>query len=556
MADERMDGVVGPGTPGPRLSERLRVLTVVRLVLGVTVAALGLGVAGLAADSRLPVILGATGIYLGLQLPVLVMLRRGSELAGPVRDLSLLADALWGTALLFAVGQPTSPLLVVLELGVVAATVLFGWRSGLKLALLDTAGLAWVVLVSVPAGEAGWSLGALSGGLSGPGDLPIVPGLAAAATLWVLALGTGYLRSVNERDLRRSYRELAVLHELNTSVERSLDLRDVSGAIARGLVEQLGYPRAVVWVPDAGGDLHPTGRAGFGSRHAEELDQLTLRVRSGPVLEAVEQRRPLVVGPADARPVALADAFAIDSAMVLVPLIAKERLLGLMSLELAAPPGRPPRVGERGLRILATLATEAALALDNARLHAELRDLSVTDALTGIYNHRHFQQRLQEELDRSVRRAADGITHPVSLILMDIDFFKRVNDRFGHPSGDELLSAVARLAVRVLRSTDIVCRYGGEEFGVILPDTTAGDALTVAERLREAVERSSFVGASGRHLGRVTCSFGVATHAGGIPSRDELIARADEALYEAKGEGRNRVVEAGSSDREVASRAG
>lgn len=552
MADEPAALGVDPGTRSVALSERLGVLTWARLVLGVLVLGLGVGVPALTAGDRTGVLVVGTLVYLALHVMVLVALRRTTELENPLTQVALLTDAGWGTVLLFAAGQPASPLMVILELQVVAATVLFGWRSGLKLAGLDTVGITWVVLTSVSPATAGWSLGALPWPtMTTLTELPVVPGLAVAASLWLLTLATGYFTSVNQRDLWRSYRELAVLHQLTTRLERSLDLGDVSEAIAEGLVDELGYDRAVVWMPDEGGDLHPAASAGFRGDEREELDALRMRARTGPARVAVESRTPHFVGRSDPRPAALADAFAIDSALVLIPLISDERLLGLVSVEVTGPAGRAPRVGDRELGILATMAREASLALDNARLHAELRDLSVTDALTGVYNHRYFQQRLQEELDRSIRQAADGAAHPVSLILMDIDYFKRVNDRFGHPSGDELLHTFARLTGRVLRSTDIVCRYGGEEFGVILPDTGEAEALIVAERLREAIERSSFVGASGRHLGRVTCSFGVATHVSGVPSRNDLIGRADGALYRAKEAGRNRVVHADRSDEEA-----
>jgi diguanylate cyclase (GGDEF)-like protein len=132
----------------------------------------------------------------------------------------------------------------------------------------------------------------------------------------------------------------------------------------------------------------------------------------------------------------------------------------------------------------------------------------------------------------------------VSLILMDIDYFKQVNDTFGHPSGDEVLRAFAVLAGRALRSSDVVCRYGGEEFGVILPATDAAESLRVAERMRAAVQDATFTGTDGRDLGEVTASFGVDTFEDGPVSRGELIRRADEALYAAKEGGRNRVVHA------------
>ncbi len=300
--------------------------------------------------------------------------------------------------------------------------------------------------------------------------------------------------------------------------------------------------RSCGWRRD--GSLAPGGAEGFGIDELDELTTLRLTVGPGPVGKAVESRMPTLVAREHARPTALADAFDIDSPLVIVPLMPEGRLLGLLTVEVATPIGRSPRLSGRDLRILATIATEASLALDNARLHAELRDLSVTDALTGVYNHRYFQQRLQEELDRSVRKSVEGGTVPVSLILMDIDFFKKVNDRFGHPSGDELLRSFAKLTGRVLRSSDVVCRYGGEEFAIILPETDASEALRVAERLREAVERSNFAGADGRYLGKVTASFGVETHAEGLPSRGEMIQRSDDAMYAAKESGRNRVVHA------------
>jgi two-component system cell cycle response regulator len=172
---------------------------------------------------------------------------------------------------------------------------------------------------------------------------------------------------------------------------------------------------------------------------------------------------------------------------------------------------------------------------------AQLEKLSVTDGLTGLYNRRHFEERLNEEFRRAHR-----YSDPVSLMMLDLDHFKNVNDRFGHPFGDEVLRSTAGLLRASVRELDICARYGGEEFAVILPKTHVQGALAVAERILLEVRRKSYVGeATGsgtREEVRVTTSIGIAFY----PSKDvttaELLVKfADEALYRAKHEGRNTI---------------
>ncbi len=539
------------------VGSRLRVLTVARVLLAATVAVVAVVADDvLVIGDRTLLLVAVSAAYGAVNVAVLVVLRTVWGWRNVCRQVGLLADAGWAGALLWSgIGGVGGPVLLIVELELLAVTVVLGWRDGLKLALLDTVAVVWVVL----AGGATGGFEVLSGAVpleisTRAGEVAAVPVLGAVASLWLLWGATGYFSAVNERDLMRSNRELALLRDVSTELERSLELDAVSQAIADGLVDALGYSRAVTWLPDDEDVLQPVGWAGF-DRDAD-LSGLRRGTAAGPVADAVDEDHPRVVARSDPRPVTLADTFEIDSALVLVPLVSGGRLLGLLTVEVATRQGLTPHLHGRELRVLSTLATEATLALDNARLHGELRDLSVTDALTGVYNHRHFQQRLREELDRSTRQAADGIHHPVSLIIMDLDRFKRINDEFGHPSGDELLRSFARLIYRVLRSTDIVCRYGGEEFGIILPATAAGDAEAAAERLREAVERSRFVGASGEALDGVTASLGVATHSTGMPSRSELIRRTDEAVDAAKEAGRNRVVHADHDPSQVAELAG
>ncbi len=531
------------------VSGRLWAFTIARLVL-VVAAVLGLAaLPGSLTSGAGRQIAIASALYVAFNGLVLIALRLRVGLARSLLNLSLVIDTVWAALIVLNTGGPGSPMILLFYLQSVGAAVLFGWRTGLKMALVQTIGFLSVVFVQqrevvddrlVQIGIFEVTLDPEAEGLGGSAARRILM-IFGVVSIWLVAGLAGVLARVRERELRRSNQELAVLRELNSHFEHSLELADVCDAIARGVVEELGYERAVVWMAGDGGVLAPAGAAGFGPERVELLSNLRIKPTSGPVGEAIDDRHPVLVPRDGARPQALADAFSIDSPLVVVPLRSEGRPVGVLSVEVAAPVGRQPTVRGRDLRILNTLATEAALALDNARLHQELRDLSVTDALTGVYNHRYFQQRLQEELDRALRQAGKEEPPPVSLILADIDLFKQVNDRFGHPSGDELLKSLARLMKRVLRSSDVVCRYGGEEFGVILPNTDERAALAVADRLREAVERSNFIGADGRHLGQITGSFGVSTYASRSTGRADLVGQADTALYVAKDAGRNAV---------------
>lgn len=163
-------------------------------------------------------------------------------------------------------------------------------------------------------------------------------------------------------------------------------------------------------------------------------------------------------------------------------------------------------------------------------------ELATTDPLTGVYNRRTFKDLAEPNLSRSRRAHL-----PVSLLMLDLDHFKRTNDTFGHLAGDDVLKAFAELVRRCLRKEDLLARYGGEEFVVLLPGTSQFAASALAERIREQTAANPLDAAG--HRVRVTVSVGVASEAGDtLPSLESMLARADEALYKAKAEGRNRVV--------------
>jgi diguanylate cyclase (GGDEF)-like protein len=168
--------------------------------------------------------------------------------------------------------------------------------------------------------------------------------------------------------------------------------------------------------------------------------------------------------------------------------------------------------------------------------NARLERLAVTDGLTGVFNHRRFQEQLQAELLRSERHK-----RPMGVLMVDVDFFKKVNDAMGHPAGDELLRRLAEVLSADLRATDLIARYGGEEFAVILPETTKSEAMQVAERMRQAVETRINSGER-TWPNKVTVSIGVATFPEDGKSGEQVLTSADQAMYVAKRQGRNRVI--------------
>ena len=226
----------------------------------------------------------------------------------------------------------------------------------------------------------------------------------------------------------------------------------------------------------------------------------------------------------------------IPSAFVCVPLAAQGETLGLFTL--AAPPGPPVEggLGESRVRLAVTVAEQFALALANVRLRETLRGQSIRDPLTGLFNRRYMEETLDRELSRAEREH-----RPLAVILLDIDRFKHYNDTFGHEAGDVVLSSLGALLRNASRAGDVACRYGGEEFVLILPAASLIDAQRRAEEIRESI-RSLRVTHAGRPLEGVRCSMGVAAFPehGGVGGA--LLRAADAALYRAKREGRDQVI--------------
>ena len=190
------------------------------------------------------------------------------------------------------------------------------------------------------------------------------------------------------------------------------------------------------------------------------------------------------------------------------------------------------------MQALESVADILATASQNARYVDRVRQLAYRDGLTGVFNRRYFESRLIDEVTRAARYGGG-----VSVLMIDLDHFKRINDDFGHMLGDDVLRAVSAIFVRQLRKVDVVCRYGGEEFAVVLPATQGPSAAAVADKLRRAVANAQFAGVAYP----VTVSIGVAEFPAHGITRDDIVRAADEALYDAKGAGRNHVCLAAAS---------
>lgn len=494
------------------LADRVRALQATRvgLVLAlVAVAALGeLG-------TRDAVTTGAVGVgYLLLTSLTLraPRLRRGAAIT--LTGAALLVDGLLLGALVYGATGFGSPVVALVMVHAVAVTLLSSFRTGLKVTV-------WHTLVMTSTYEL-----AGAGLVDGPEAGRWQPALTAVAVLWLVTLATASFASVNEREIRRRNYDLLALTRFSLRLEASLRPSDVGATLLEAVCEDQGARRAVL-LSAVGTRFERVAGRGDEAVGDPELDA----GRDAMVLTAVEQHRTLRIARLhpDKDPW-LSRALPGAQNLVLVPVYADGAVAGLLAAEHGAAHGS--RMEARVLGMIERYASHAALALTNARLLAQMRQLAETDGLTGVANRRTLDTVLLEEL--MIARAHG---RPLSMVLLDLDHFKRLNDTQGHQVGDAVLRSVGAALSRTCRPSDLVARYGGEEFAVVLPGADAEGAYALAERLRAAVMTLTDAGPAGS----VTASLGVAVTLDGDVAPQDLIAVADRSLYTSKSEGRNRV---------------
>jgi diguanylate cyclase (GGDEF)-like protein len=223
----------------------------------------------------------------------------------------------------------------------------------------------------------------------------------------------------------------------------------------------------------------------------------------------------------------------VPESWLAVPMMIGDQALGILTLASF----KPYAYDNEDVVLMSNVASQAALAIDNARRHAEVEEQARRDSLTGAYNHGHLLVRLNEEVDRARKNQS-----AVSLIMLDIDYFKEYNDTYGHVIGDEVLCMLVKAIQSHVKKDDTVGRWGGEEFSVALPETSTGQALVVAERIRSTLASMELTDKSGNSIAKPTVSQGIATFPQDAKDAAELVDIADEALYIAKQRGRDQIM--------------
>jgi diguanylate cyclase (GGDEF)-like protein len=301
-----------------------------------------------------------------------------------------------------------------------------------------------------------------------------------------------------------------IMVEMTRTLAASMNSEDVYGVVVEGLSGAMPGGRfAVARVVD--------GSVLFEARSWGEKDQAPMPLEEHPSLRRAYEEKKTVVSTEAGR------------AEAVVPMITQGEVIGLLWCR-----GEDGRGGFQAIsfHLFEVVASTAANALRNVRLLEEMKHIARTDFLTGLPNHRYFQQTLKSEMGRAERHE-----RPLSLLVVDLDFLKSVNDRFGHPAGDAVIRSVAEAIRSACREIDFPARYGGEEFVVILPDTDLTGAVEVAERLRRLVHDTDV----GPEVGQITASIGVANYPINALAAQDLVWVADQALYVAKNGGRNQV---------------
>jgi diguanylate cyclase (GGDEF)-like protein len=342
-------------------------------------------------------------------------------------------------------------------------------------------------------------------------------------TKWKLSL---------KEELEERIAELALLFDVARSVNSTIELPELLSRIVELVPERLHIPDFSIMLVNADGLLEVKSAW----PPEQKLEGMTFHIGEGVCGRAAELRRVVYVPDVTDPSSLFARRGQIpghdSGAMLCVPMVHLDTVLGVLNF-------RRPRVASfapEEMELLTAVADQAATAVKNAMLHAEAVKLTMTDPLTGVPNRRHLFARLELEVARAQRFGTQ-----LSILMVDIDHFKRLNDTAGHRFGDEMLRKVCEVLRPRVRKVDMLARYGGEEFLLVLSQVGKVDAAEVAEKLRLAVEESHLLVAPTQPNGHITVSIGVANIPSDATTQDTLVDCADAALYASKRSGRNRV---------------
>ncbi|MEJ2696820.1 MAG: sensor domain-containing diguanylate cyclase [Candidatus Sulfobium sp.] len=331
-------------------------------------------------------------------------------------------------------------------------------------------------------------------------------------------------------------RELGFFLEINKTLTSSLELDDILTTIMRKAKKLI---RAETWsvllVDEETGELVFEKIAGR-KEDRKKVRKIRLKMGEGIAGWVAQEGIPVVLPDVsiDERfyPKADKETDFKTKSLMCVPIRSKGSTLGVLEI-INKTTGEP--FTREDLNLLMRLVDHAAIAIERASLYQRMAELSVTDDLTKLFNTRYLDRTLMIEIARCKRHGSS-----LSLIFMDVDHFKLINDNYGHLVGSKLLVEMGQLLIRSLRAIDIVARYGGDEFVIVLPQTSPASAAQIAERIRRSIERNVFLKKEGYPL-RLTASFGVASYPESAQSKEDLLRLADEAMYRVKYQTRNGV---------------
>lgn len=339
--------------------------------------------------------------------------------------------------------------------------------------------------------------------------------LAAVADLAAVALDNA--RHVEEIDRRR--REAERLEEIGRALAGSLELSRLLERIANAALDLADADAASVWLLRDDGRAEVAFAAGRLPLAPGTVVPVPPRLRE----RVADRRESLVLERLSAEPLLpprLAEVSGLESGIA-VPLVAEDRVIGVLAVAHC----EPRRYKKEDVRLLERLGYQAAVAMENAQLHEQIRALSLTDPLTELPNRRHLEIVLEKEF------AAARRGRPLAVVLFDLNNFKAYNDTYGHQAGDAVLRAFGRILSAEIRAMNLTARYGGDEFIAVLSDSTHLGALSLVRRIDGLVRQDPVLERAG-----ITASAGIATYAPGMASPDELIQAADQDLYRRKKE--------------------
>lgn len=334
---------------------------------------------------------------------------------------------------------------------------------------------------------------------------------------------------------RDRLRAITAVQSVSQTIASSLELEQIFQTVVDMLKNTFGYNFVSIYLLD--GEVL---RLGAEIGYPPDLIYAEIPLTSGIAGRAARRGQIQFIPDVKSEPGFLRASYEVESE-ICVPLLKEERVLGVLNVE--SQPGNP--LTQTDAELLSSLAAPIAIAVDNARLHSNVKSLALTDALTTLANRRAFDYALESEVARVMRYGP-----PLSLIILDIDSFKIYNDTWGHPAGDSRLRAVADLLRANMRHPDIAARYGGEEFALLLPFTDKAGAILLAERLRAAAQANApHESQNGEAIPGYTLSIGVSSFPEDGTTPEELLLAADNAELAAKRLGKNRVYSANSSQK-------